>query len=125
MSKKAKTKSLGDSSSLRDPKTPVGNPALTPKLRFPEFRKAGRWGLSTLGAESRILKGKGIAKADVDPGGSQQCIRYGELYTHYSEVIKVVRSRTAMPASDLFLSRAGDVIIPSSASPPASPPSTT
>lgn len=47
MSKKAKTKNLGDSSSLRDPKTPVGNLALTPKRRFPEFRKAGRWGTNT------------------------------------------------------------------------------
>jgi type I restriction enzyme S subunit len=88
--------------------------ALVPKLRFPQFRGADAWEASTLGAKSSILKGKGISKADLDPNGSQACIRYGELYTRYGETIREVVSRTNVPAAELLLSRPDDVIIPSS-----------
>ncbi len=89
-------------------------PALVPKLRFPEFRGAEGWEPATLGEKSSILKGKGISKADLDPNGSQACIRYGELYTRYGETIREAVSRTKVPASELFLSKPDDVIIPSS-----------
>jgi len=87
---------------------------LTPKLRFPGFRDAAAWKDTTLGEQSSILKGKGIAKADVDKTGKQPCIRYGELYTRYGEIIETVFSRTKLPPSGLFLSQKNDVIIPSS-----------
>lgn len=89
-------------------------PALVPKLRFPEFREAEGWEPATLGEKSSILKGKGISKADLDPNGSQACIRYGELYTRYGETIREALSRTEIPTSELFLSKPDDVIIPSS-----------
>jgi len=89
-------------------------PALVPKLRFPEFRGASAWEPATLGEKSSILKGKGISKADLDPLGPQACIRYGELYTRYGETISLAVSRTKVPASELFLSKPDDVIIPSS-----------
>ena len=89
-------------------------PALVPKLRFPEFRAGPRWPQHELGSIAAILKGKGIAKADLDPNGTQACIRYGELYTRYGETISVAVSRTKVPASELFHSKADDVIIPSS-----------
>jgi type I restriction enzyme, S subunit len=92
----------------------VATPALVPKLRFPEFRGAAAWEPATLGEKSSILKGKGISKADLDPSGSQACIRYGELYTRYAETIRDAVSRTKVPASELFLSKPDDVIIPSS-----------
>ncbi|MCA3057924.1 MAG: restriction endonuclease subunit S [Rhodocyclaceae bacterium] len=60
------------------------------------------------------MKGKGISKADLDPNGSQACIRYGELYTRYGDTIREVVSRTNVPASELFLSKPDDVVIPSS-----------
>ncbi|MBK9495530.1 MAG: restriction endonuclease subunit S [Xanthomonadales bacterium] len=87
---------------------------LEPKLRFPEFRGAAVWEPATLGKKSSILKGKGISKADLDPNGSQACIRYGELYTRYGETIREAVSRTKVPTSELFLSKPDDVIIPSS-----------
>lgn len=83
------------------PKTPStvftaeAKPALVPKLRFPEFREGKAWEPATLGEKSSILKGKGISKADLDPNGSQSCIRYGELYTRYGETIMKVVSRTS------------------------------
>lgn len=85
-----------------------------PRLRFPEFRGSGGWEQSTLGNEASILKGKGISKADIHADGNQPCIRYGELYTRYSEIIDAVFSRTKVAQAELFLSKANDVIIPSS-----------
>jgi len=89
-------------------------PTLVPKQRFPEFRGAAAWEPTTLREKSSILKGKGISKADIIPNGQQACIRYGELYTRYGETISEVVSRTNVPPAELFLSKSGDVIIPSS-----------
>ena len=87
---------------------------LTPKLRFPEFRDAGEWEKKKMGDEASFYKGKGISKADIDLNGKTPCIRYGELYTHYGEVIDTVISTTNLSTSGLFLSRKNDVIIPAS-----------
>ncbi|NTW87885.1 MAG: restriction endonuclease subunit S [Desulfobulbaceae bacterium] len=85
-----------------------------PNLRFPEFQDAGKWVEKKLDGIADLYKGKGISKADIDVQGQIPCIRYGELYTIYSEVIQVVFSKTSNPPSDLFLSRKNDVIIPAS-----------
>jgi type I restriction enzyme S subunit len=87
---------------------------LVPKLRFREFQGDPGWREHKLGDKALVLKGKGVAKGDVDPSGSQPCIRYGELYTRYGETIKEVVSRTKVPSAELFLSKVEDVIIPSS-----------
>lgn len=86
----------------------------TPRLRFPEFQDAGEWVWTTVDAIAKISKGKGIAKADIVADGQRPCVRYGELYTTYGEVIDDVISRTNGAKRDLFMSRANDVIIPSS-----------
>ena len=85
-----------------------------PKLRFPEFMDAGEWADKKLDEIADLYKGKGISKADIDVQGKVPCIRYGELYTIYSEVIETVFSKTSNPPSDLFFSRKNDVIIPAS-----------
>jgi type I restriction enzyme S subunit len=95
-------------------KRPPQGTGIVPRLRFPEFAGAGGWEESELGSFTTILKGKGIAKSDIAPDGGRLCIRYGELYTRYGEVIDTVYSRTDLPDSELFLSRKNDVIIPSS-----------
>lgn len=87
---------------------------LVPKLRFPEFQNAPEWKKSSLGSEAEFFKGRGISKAEIDPQGKRACIRYGELYTRYGEVIHTVHSRTSAPESSLFLSRRNDVIVPAS-----------
>ncbi|WP_420555225.1 restriction endonuclease subunit S [Neptuniibacter marinus] len=83
-----------------------------PQLRFPEF--SGGWEKSRLGDVATFLKGKGISKADTDPEGKLECIRYGELYTHYDELIERIRSKTNLDKKSLVLSKEGDVIIPAS-----------
>lgn len=85
-----------------------------PELRFPEFVSAGGWKKMPLENIATFHKGKGIAKADIDPNGENLCIRYGELYTTYGEVIDEIVSRTNLQSTELFLSCRNDVLIPSS-----------
>lgn len=59
-------------------------------------------------------KGKGISKSDISENAKIPCIRYGEVYTIYSERITSTVSHTNLKSSDLILSAAGDVIIPAS-----------
>jgi type I restriction enzyme S subunit len=114
-SERVAVKVVGASSSGEDEALEREAPAaLVPKLRFPEFRGSGGWDSTTLGEKASILKGKGISKADIDPTGMQPCIRYGELYTRYREIIGEAVSRTAANPSELFFSQSNDVIIPSS-----------
>jgi type I restriction enzyme, S subunit len=83
-----------------------------PSLRFPEFE--GEWELKKLGDIGKFSKGKGVSKSDITEDGKTECIRYGELYTHYSEVIEKIKSKTNVDKEDLVLSEANDVIIPAS-----------
>ena len=87
---------------------------LIPALRFPEFVKNGEWEIKKLGTVASFFKGKGISKSDVVENGTLPCIRYGELYTFYNEIISTVKSYTNLSAGDLVLSEVNDVIIPAS-----------
>lgn len=71
------------------------------------------WEVKSLGEVGNFLKGKGISKNDISNDGIE-CIRYGELYTTYNEVINKVVSRTNIELSELIFSEKNDVIIPSS-----------
>lgn len=83
-----------------------------PNLRFAEF--TDDWKSNRLDEVAKFSKGKGISKIDIDENGATECIRYGELYTHYGEVIKEIKSKTNIAKSSLILSEANDVIIPAS-----------
>jgi len=85
---------------------------LKPALRFPEFE--GEWVETKLGNISTFSKGKGVSKKDIEAKGKNECIRYGELYTKYREVIEVIVSKTNIEISESILSEKNDVIIPSS-----------
>lgn len=87
---------------------------LVPNLRFPAFIGDREWKEYKLGDIAQFYKGKGISKNDVTGNGAIPCIRYGELYTHYKEVVDKVASYTNLSIDDLFMSKANDVIIPSS-----------
>lgn len=83
-----------------------------PKLRFSEF--IGEWNTKRLGDIAKFSKGKGISKSEISIDGTTQCIRYGELYTRYGEVINEVYSKTDVDLKNLVLSESNDVIIPAS-----------
>lgn len=86
--------------------------SLVPRLRFQKFSE--EWRTHQMGEIAEIFKGKGIAKSDIRNDGIHPCIRYGELYTVYGELVTEVVSRTSLPAMDLFFGESNDVIIPSS-----------
>ncbi|WP_267740815.1 restriction endonuclease subunit S, partial [Myroides injenensis] len=67
-----------------------------------------------LGEIATFSKGKGISKIDIEDNGKIECIRYGELYTHYKEVINEIKSFTNVNETDLIFSEINDVIIPAS-----------
>lgn len=83
-----------------------------PALRFPQFKD--EWVEKTLGDIAAFSKGKGVSKSDIIENGKYECIRYGELYTHYGEVITEIKSRTNLPENELIFSEYNDVIIPAS-----------
>jgi type I restriction enzyme, S subunit len=83
-----------------------------PKLRFKEF--SGGWEEKLFDKIATFSKGKGISKTDIDENGSTECIRYGELYTKYNELIQNIISKTNIHKKDLVLSEYGDIIIPAS-----------
>jgi len=86
--------------------------ANVPNLRFPGFHE--EWNTYKLDKIAEFSKGKGVSKSDIDKNGVTECIRYGELYTHYREVITEIKSKTNIDKNNLVLSKANDVIIPSS-----------
>ena len=85
-----------------------------------EFKKglmqrllSGDWDEVRLGDISTFHKGKGISKKDISHNGIA-CIRYGELYTKYSERITKIISKTNLSKEKLFLSQKNDILIPAS-----------
>lgn len=84
------------------------------KLRFkaPNGEDFPKRSTTTLGKIAKFSKGKGISKDDITQTGIP-CIRYGQLYTIYNEVIDKVISKTSN-TKDLVLSEANDIIIPTS-----------
>ena len=101
---------------LEDYKKGVMQQLFTQTLRFKDAdgHEFPDWEEKTLGAVASFSKGCGISKAEVHEDGVLPCIRYGELYTHYAELISDVKSRTNVPEKDLVLSQRNDVIIPAS-----------
>ncbi|HBZ1356507.1 TPA: restriction endonuclease subunit S [Klebsiella pneumoniae] len=86
------------------------------KLRFMDDDEAAFpvWENQKLGDVAIFLKGKGVAKKDIVEDGERECIRYGELYTDYGEVISKIKSRTNQSMTNSILSLSHDVLIPSS-----------
>lgn len=90
---------------------------LQPKIRFSEFTKD--WDNSAFSTViNKSFKGKGIAKKDITSDGQQLCIRYGELYTTYGNVIDIVKSKTNTSIESCVLSKGGELLFPSSGETP-------
>ena len=84
---------------------------LVPKLRFSGF--TDEWNEVTLNDVATFSKGKGISKNDVSNYGIE-CVRYGELYTKYNEMIYNIESKTDLDKNELKLSEKNDILIPCS-----------
>ena len=84
---------------------------LIPKLRFAGFDD--EWQETTLNDIATFSKGKGISKNDISEEGIE-CVRYGELYTKYGELIYNIDSKTNLNKNELVLSNKNDILIPCS-----------
>ena len=84
---------------------------LVPKLRFNGFDDG--WQDTTLNDIATFTKGKDISKNDISDEGIE-CVRYGELYTKYGELIYDIDSKTNLNKNELILSNKNDILIPCS-----------
>ena len=85
-----------------------------PFLRFKEFRKVDNEWVSTLINDCvTFSKGGALSKSDLDVNGDMPCILYGDLYTKYGEVTKLVQNKTNK-SEGLTISKSGDVLLPMS-----------
>ena len=75
------------------------------------------WSKATIGELGTFVKGAPLSKADISDEGTP-FILYGELYTTYGEVINKVIRKTQRSVDNVYLSRIGDVLIPTSGETP-------
>ncbi len=75
------------------------------------------WICGKIGNLGSFHKGASLSKADIHADGHPM-ILYGELYTTYSEVISTVVRKTQATVDKVYLSRIGDVIMPTSGETP-------
>lgn len=80
-------------------------------MRFNGFDE--EWLETTLNDIATFSKGKGISKNDISEEGIE-CVRYGELYTKYGELIYNIDSKTDLNKNELVLSNKNDILIPCS-----------
>lgn len=80
-------------------------------MRFSGFDD--EWNEVTLNDVATFSKGKGISKNDISDYGIE-CVRYGELYTKYNEMIYNIESKTNLDKKELKLSEKDDILIPCS-----------
>ena len=56
--------------------------------------------------------GKGAPKTSVTDDAPTPCVRYGELYSTYNELIKTIKSYTNIDPKNLKFSKGGEVLVP-------------
>jgi type I restriction enzyme S subunit len=95
--------------------------ALVPKLRFKEFDE-----ISTESSYKKHLfndiflfsTGKNIKQNEASLEFETPCIRYGELYHMYNEVINEIFNRTNLDKSELHFSQGDEILLPSAGEDP-------
>ena len=75
------------------------------------------WTTSKIGDLGNFIKGAPLSKADISLDGTP-FILYGELYTTYNEVITSIVRKTNAKVDEIYYSKIGDVIIPTSGETP-------
>ncbi|MGZ9736616.1 restriction endonuclease subunit S [Flavobacterium sp. GNP002] len=91
-----------------------------PKLRFPEFEGNMNYSYKkhSFGDVFLFSTGKNIKQNEASPEFETLCVRYGELYHMYNEVIKVVINRTNLDKSELIFSQGDEILLPSAGEDP-------
>jgi type I restriction enzyme S subunit len=91
-----------------------------PNLRFPEFD-----GDENSSYRKHFFKdiflfstGKNIKQNEASPEFETPCVRYGELYHMYNEVINEVINKTNLDKSELLFSQGNEILLPSAGEDP-------
>lgn len=92
------------------------NQVSIPKLRFPEFE--GEWEIRKFDELFLFSTGKNIKQNEASPEFNIPCVRYGELYHMYNEVINEVINKTNLDESELLFSDGNEILLPSAGEDP-------
>jgi type I restriction enzyme S subunit len=87
-----------------------------PNLRFPEFE--GEYRLYSFKDIFLFSTGKNIKQSEASPNFKTPCVRYGELYHLYNEVINEVINKTNLDKSELTFSKGDEILLPSAGEDP-------
>ena len=87
-----------------------------PKLRFPEFE--GNWEMKKFDEIFVFSTGKNIKQNEASPEFETPCVRYGELYHMYNEVITEIVNKTNLNRSELRFSDGDEILLPSAGEDP-------
>jgi type I restriction enzyme S subunit len=89
---------------------------LVPKLRFKEF--SGELKEHLFNDIFIFTTGKNIKQNEASPEYKIPCIRYGELYHMYNEVIYKIINKTNLNKSELVFSKGNEILLPSAGEDP-------
>jgi type I restriction enzyme S subunit len=91
-----------------------------PKLRFPEFQNNETIAYKKYGFNDifNFSTGKNIKQSEASPEFEIPCVRYGELYHMYNEVIYQVINKTNLDKSELLFSNGDEILLPSAGEDP-------
>lgn len=92
-----------------------------PELRFPEFAKGiikSTYKRHLFSDVFIFSTGKNIKQKEANPDFKIPCVRYGELYHMYDEVIYNVINRTNIDKSELRFSEGNEILLPSAGEDP-------
>lgn len=92
---------------------------LQPKLRFPEFKNDVTSYKNHLFNDLFMFStGKNIKQSEASPDFQVPCVRYGELYHMYNEVIRHVINKTNLDITELHFSKGNEILLPSAGEDP-------
>lgn len=94
----------------------MGLISFKPKLRFSEFSE--QWENKKFEELFLFSTGKNIKQNEASPEFETPCVRYGELYHMYNEVIYEVVNKTNLDRSELLFSDGDEILLPSAGEDP-------
>ncbi|WP_318448618.1 restriction endonuclease subunit S [Photobacterium leiognathi] len=89
-----------------------------PKLRLSEFSDSNTYCLHKFDDMFSFSSGKNIKQNEASPEFSTPCVRYGELYHMYGEVITKTINNTNLERSELTFSAGNEILLPSAGEDP-------
>ena len=89
-----------------------------PQIRFADFTKELDYSQFRFDEIFDFSTGKNIKQSEAAPEFKTPCVRYGELYHLYGEVITKVVNKTNLAHSELTFSQGNEVLLPSAGEDP-------